>query len=296
MHVGLLPKMNSIWAAIRRKAVQRLNGFLLARLGAKIVRKFPENFDYSRTSTENGLTTLHVTDRLRGRSSEISLREGTSDWLTFDQIFVNEDYNLKALKRYPELLALYKDACLKGTPLIVDAGANVGLSSLYFHHIWPESQIVAIEPSEANFSVLRRNTKGVPQIQSLLAGIASKGLRLKLVDLDAEHNAFTTELLEPGSEGGITAVTVPELLQKFPLEKGFCPFILKIDIEGAEADLFSENVDWIKAFPILIIELHDWLYPGKGTARNFLRAISAEDRDFIYLGENVFSIRNERQS
>jgi FkbM family methyltransferase len=288
--------MNSIWTSLRRKAVQRLNGFLLARLGAKIVRKFPENFDYTKSATEGGLTTLRVTDRLRGHTSEISLREGTSDWLTFDQIFVNEDYNLKVLKKYPELLALYKDACLKGTPLIVDAGANIGLSSLYFHHIWPESQIVAIEPSEENFAVLSRNTQNLPHFQALLAGIASKGLRLKLVDPDAEHNAFTTELLEPGSEGGITAVTVPELLQKFPPEKGFCPFILKIDIEGAEADLFSENVDWIKAFPILIIELHDWLYPGKGTTRNFLRAISAEDRDFIYLGENVFSIRNERQT
>ncbi len=288
--------MNSIWTSIRRKAVQRLNGFLLARMGAKIVRKFPENFDYAKIATNGRLTTLRITDRLQGLTSEICLREGTSDWLTFDQIFVNEDYNLKVLKRYPELLALYNDARLKGTPLIIDAGANIGLSSVYFHHIWPRSQIVAIEPSDENFAVLSRNTKSKPHIHPLLAGIASKSLRLKLVDPEAEHNAFTTELLEPGSEGGITAVTVPELLQSFPTDKGYCPFILKIDIEGAEADLFSENVDWIKAFPILIIELHDWLYPGKGTTRNFLRAISAEDRDFIYLGENVFSIRNERQS
>jgi hypothetical protein len=38
--------------------------------------------------------------------------------------------------------------------------------------------------------------------------------------------------------------------------------------------------------------LHDWMLPGKGSALPFLRCVSALDRDFLYSGENVFSIDN----
>jgi FkbM family methyltransferase len=284
------------WAIARRKVIQRLNGFLLARLGAKIVRKLPQNFSYLKVSAQGDLTHLRVTDRLHGRSCDISLREGTSDWLTFDQMFVNEDYNLKALKRYPEFSALYEEMSREGTPLILDVGANIGLSSLYFHHVWPAAQIISVEPSEGNFGLLCLNTGTNPSIYPLLAGIASKSLRLQLVDPKAEKNAFTTKPLEPGADGGIQAVTVPEILRRYPGEKGYSPFIVKIDIEGAEAELFSENVGWINEFPLLIIELHDWLYPGKATSRSFLQAISQVDRDFVYLAGNVFSIRNSQRN
>ncbi|MFL6694040.1 MAG: FkbM family methyltransferase, partial [Ramlibacter sp.] len=66
----------------------------------------------------------------------------------------------------------------------------------------------------------------------------------------------------------------------------------KIDIEGFEANLFSANCEWIDLFPLLIIELHDWLLPRQGNSRAFLREIAQRDRDFVFRGENVFSISN----
>jgi len=39
--------------------------------------------------------------------------------------------------------------------------------------------------------------------------------------------------------------------------------------------------------------LHDWLLPGQGTSRSFLKCMAALDRDFVHIGENVFSIRND---
>ena len=70
----------------------------------------------------------------------------------------------------------------------------------------------------------------------------------------------------------------------------FEPFIAKIDIEGFEDDLFSKNTAWIDRFPLLIIELHDWMLPWKSTWRNVLSAVSGLNRDFIYISENVFSV------
>jgi len=42
-------------------------------------------------------------------------------------------------------------------PYIIDGGANVGLSVLYFKELYPRSQIVAFEPDDDIFSVLERN-------------------------------------------------------------------------------------------------------------------------------------------
>ena len=38
------------------------------------------------------------------------------------------------------------------------------------------------------------------------------------------------------------------------------PFILKIDIEGSEGKLFEVDIDIISRFPIIVVELHDWMF------------------------------------
>jgi FkbM family methyltransferase len=284
------------WLPTKRKLVQLANGFLLSVANAKIVRAFPQTFRYRKDGSLNGFDRLTVSNNMNELSSSISLRSATSDWFTFDQIFIHEDYNLKALKRYPEFEALYAKYSAEGTPLIVDLGANIGLSSVYFHHIWPTAKIVAVEPSEDNFAVLRQNFGDTENFDSMLAGISCKSSRLTVADPAVEKNAFTTTVIEPGAEGGVLGVTVPEILARYPKSDGYLPFIVKIDIEGFESDLFAENTDWVNEFPILIIEMHDWLFPGQGTSSNFLKTIAGLDRDFVYLGENVFSIRNDRQT
>src|SRR5262249_4668764 len=43
---------------------------------------------------------------------------------------------------------------------------------------------------------------------------------------------------------------------------------------------------------LLIVELHDWLLTKSASSRKFLQCISQLDRDFVYIGEDVFSISN----
>lgn len=284
------------WIPTKRKLVQLANGFLLSVAHAKIVRAFPKTFSYRKNGHREGLDRLMLGNSLNTQTSEVALRPATSDWFTFDQIFVNEDYDFKALKRYTELQNVYESLSAKGAPLILDLGANIGLSSVYFRHVWPQAKIVAVEPSTDNFAVLKTNLGGDSKSEPLLAGISSKASRLALNDEAAEKNAFTTKVLEPGVADGVDGITVPDILARFPESGGYFPFIAKIDIEGFESDLFASNTGWVDKFPVLIIELHDWLFPGQGTSANFLRTISALDRDFVYLGENVFSIRNDRSA
>ncbi len=93
------------------------------------------------------------------------------------------------------------------------------------------------------------------------------------------------------SKGDIESITVNKLLEKYNSQK-YEPFIIKIDIEGHEKELFNENLEWIDKFKIIIIEPHDWLIPGKSIFNNFIKSISKLNRDFIILNENIVSIRN----
>jgi hypothetical protein len=44
---------------------------------------------------------------------------------------------------------------------------------------------------------------------------------------------------------------------------------------------------------VLVIELHDWMLPRAANSGPFLREIAVRDRDFVYHGENIFSISNQ---
>jgi hypothetical protein len=121
------------------------------------------------------------------------------------------------------------------------------------------------------------------------AGISSQEGTLSILVPSADKNAIRTKIAEPNAEG-VPAITMQRILSE--AGDGAAAFIAKIDIEGAEGELFSANYEWMDEFPMVIIELHDWLYPGEGTSRNFLKAVAGMNRDFIYLDENVFSVRN----
>jgi hypothetical protein len=61
-------------------------------------------------------------------------------------------------------------------------------------------------------------------------------------------------------EESFEAVTIGELLKNSGYEK---IDILKLDIEGAEKEIFSDGYeDWLGKVNIIIIELHDWYRPG----------------------------------
>ncbi len=92
---------------------------------------------------------------------------------------------------------------------------------------------------------------------------------------------------------GITTLTIPEILD---IEGWSTVDLLKIDIEGAEKELFEHpsHRDWQGRFRILVVELHDWLKPGCSMA--FFRAIvSLKKVEMSLSGENMIII-NKRMA
>jgi len=213
-----------------------------------------------------------------------------ADCGVFAQIFESQDYSLERLRRGAELRSRYDAMVGAGRrPLILDAGANIGASVVYFAMTFPRAHVLALEPERNNFDLLRENTAGL-DVELLCAGIGAVPGESALVDPGEGEWGYRTIR---GGAGAPVAIRAASDLVEAKRAQGFEPFIAKIDIEGGEAELFSRDTEWVGAFALLIVELHDWLLPGSASSRNFLRCVAALDRDFVYLGENVFSIRND---
>lgn len=132
---------------------------------------------------------------------------------------------------------------------ILDLGANVGYASRYFANHFGDRKILALEPDQDNFELLCQNVQCSKNIIPL---------QLAVGRFDG-----TSELSNPNSEGwarryqmaeiGIEIVTVNTLMTKFNIDAWS---IVKIDVEGAEKDIFDGDPSWSSSVDVLIIEIH----------------------------------------
>ncbi len=229
----------------------------------------------------------HVLSTRTRRMLTFEIRDAI-DMSVLRQIFVHEDYNISRLARSPDLLRRYEQITqARQTPLIIDCGANIGLSATYFADVFSRAKVVAIEPEEGNCRLARRNCLA-SNVDIMQAAIASEDKAGVLVDPGLGGWGYR---VEERKNGGVRMMSINGILSD-PLYAGCEPFIVKIDIEGYERELFSKNTEWIDRFMLLIIELHDWMLPRERLSGTFLSAIAKFDRDFVHIGENVFSISN----
>jgi len=220
-------------------------------------------------------------DRQTRNARNITIRDD-DDWIQIEHIFLNEEFNLTKTSRQAHIINLHSAILEAGTtPLIVDLGANIGLASKYFDIVYPHSRILAVEPDLGNCGIAEQNLPSHAILHR--AAIASRKGAGSLV-ATGRNVGFR---VESDPEGEVPFITVQDLLAT---AQGCAPFLIKIDIEGFESDLFAGHTDWIDLFPVLLIELHDWMLPGKTVTQGFLREMSRRQRDFIHFDGYVASI------
>jgi len=231
------------------------------------------------------------TIEINGEKIEVTTREDKNEGILFNIILVNQCFSLLRLSRAQQLLSYYLYSTQIGwVPLIIDLGANVGFSSLYFSATWPLSQVCAVEPEDNNYQLLKKHTASKRNINPFCNAISNEQERVSIAN--PETNSPVSFIVKPDMNGEISTITVQNLLDQYPKSKKFLPFIIKIDIEGYENKLFSSNTEWIDQFPVIIIEPHDWMLPSSANFSTFIKAIADKDRDFVIIGENIFSIQN----
>jgi FkbM family methyltransferase len=222
----------------------------------------------------------YVYDREHAKLVRLNVRNKI-DFNVLRQIFVEHGYDTKI---HPDIKARY-DAIIESgrKPLIIDCGANSGMATRYFVDTFPGAKAVAIEPDRENLELARRNNPS-GEVDFRLAGVSAQTGKARLERENADNWGYQTELSE---NGDVEMVTINSILKD---HEDCVPFLIKIDIEGFESDLFSANTEWVDRFPVIIMELHDWMLPGECNSMNFLKVIAGRNRDFLLRGENVLSI------
>jgi len=133
---------------------------------------------------------------------------------------------------------------------IVDCGANIGITSLFFASRYRNATIYSVEPHPANFALLQQNVKGQPRIVPINAAIV--GLPCPSVHFSTERPAWGNRIETSGVGLEVPAITISQLCEMHTVDR---LDLLKIDIEGAEREVFN-HADFLSRVALGVIELH----------------------------------------
>jgi FkbM family methyltransferase len=133
--------------------------------------------------------------------------------------------------------------------VLLDLGANIGMTSLWLAKKYPLTHVIAVEPDPANAALARQNLAA--------NGIAANVLEAAIGPADGSGRFAASEHSISGkmSEEGVPVpvVSVGTIIQKFAV-RNFA--LVKIDIEGGEQPLFDGAADWLQHVDAIIIEFH----------------------------------------
>lgn len=175
--------------------------------------------------------------RISVDGAEFIVRKQTSDWFV-----VQEVWKLKEYKERP-----------KG--VIVDLGANIGSYAVFASK--NADRVLAFEPVPSNYNLLCQNIKlnKCINIEAIQAGIAKE--RGKRVIYIADVNVGSSSLYRPsGVSCEAEMITFADIFEKYDIDR---INMLKIDIEGAEHELFSNvSIEQLKRVDKIVMEVHSY--------------------------------------
>jgi FkbM family methyltransferase len=223
-------------------------------------------------------STLQLNVKRQDIMFPVNLRIPSSDVSTYEKVLIKQEYNFVAEKP---------------PKTIIDAGANIGLASIYFTNKFPRALVIALEPEKSNFELLRYNVNPYKNIIPVNAALWNKNEEINLIDPGRGKWGFITEAKNgPVNPLGnfchtVEGITIAKIIDDYHLTN---IDVLKIDIEGAEKEVFEDTESWIWRVNALIIELHEHLKPGCN--RSFYHGTNGFDQEW-FQGENIYLARGE---
>ena len=188
--------------------------------------------------------------------SSMTLRKlPSSDFAVFEQVFVLKEYGalVEVIKKHEPGLS---------RPLnVIDAGGNIGLTSIFLNTKFPGSQFGVIEPDDKNFKILERNIKqnNFTAATAIHAGVWNKDCFLKQHRDFRDGNDWSVTVVESEAPTALKGYSVKNVMQQLNFD---CIDVLKIDIEGSEKQLFMDAdaaSEFLCKTKYIAIEIHDEL-------------------------------------
>lgn len=178
---------------------------------------------------------------------------------------------------------------LPDVPVIVDCGANIGLATYFVKRRHPTARVIAYEPDPALFAVLEANIRrnhfaDVHLHQTAVGGRARPDVFLSTPEASmAGHLAAGAEAV-----GGIPVDVIPlsDILRREPAID-----LLKVDIEGAEAEALPEAAAELRRCRFVFVECHMQAGAvGGGTLLPVLKVLAEQGFTF-HVGRTAWSER-----
>jgi FkbM family methyltransferase len=196
--------------------------------------------------------------RMRGGAT-LCYRLNRGDLQSIREVWFEEVYRLP-----------FPDPC----GVLLDLGANIGLTSVWMAKRYPFTRIIAVEPEPDNAALVRRNLE--------LNGIKGEVLEAAVGPREgtARFQVNTSSNQGRLSDSGVPVamVSVDSILEKFLVPQ---LDLIKIDIEGGEQELFVGPTGWLDHTKAIIIEFHPTLVDYSRLTRLL------EDRGFDYIRANT---------
>jgi FkbM family methyltransferase len=168
-----------------------------------------------------------------------------SDLFIFSEIFIKNSYDLD-LNIVPEN--------------ILDLGANIGLTTVYFAKKFPDSNFACVEPIEDNIRQLQRNIElnGInAHIFKGAVAIEDGEVEMELGEKDYAHRIAGFKDTDIGfgnfKKRTVKAFSIETILKNLNWDR---INLLKIDIEGYEQELLSKSNEWLRSIDLIMLEVH----------------------------------------
>lgn len=274
----------TVWGMLTFKAIRSVQKILPWKRWTESVEFLDYLADrHGKMDRSGGRLRVEASTPCLGGKSVAELRPGTSDIVAWTQIVHREEY--------APVVRLLEGQSVR---TIVDAGANVGLTSCYLARAFPDSRILAIEIDRDNFNLLARNLG--PLGGRAICRHAAFWPQEEALEADPEpfrdgrQWAFRVRRKDSTHAGGglpiITPKTADELLGGDGID------LLKMDIEGGEAEFFNNpdrTGDLLRRTRAIAVEVHDEIIGSEVV----LRALDAAGFRVFPSGELLVGVRRQ---
>ena len=181
------------------------------------------------------------------------------------------------LSAYKEIFLeqIYKFKTDVATPKILDLGANIGLSVLFFKSLYPKAEITALEADPKIFDYLTRNVnQSYPDVKLIEAAIWHENTTLNFVSEGADSG----QIAKSNNSIEVKAIDIAGLLEEQQFD------FIKMDVEGAEEYVLPRCRGLLDSVQYLFIEYHSRINCKQKLDR--ILSILAQENFRVYLQNN----------
>jgi len=180
----------------------------------------------------------------------------------------------------------YKFSARTASPLILDCGANIGMSVLYFKKLYPRSRVIAFEPHPETFKLLERNVQqnNLRDVQLVNAAIGdSTGEMEFYVNDDAVHWSLSDTGIPNAYAGpaGWKTITVPKVQLSSYISEPID--YLKLDIEGMEEIVLREIEERLSYITEIRMEFHSQVANPENNLERVLPLLARHQFKFAFV-------------